>query len=119
DSASPAAPSAPSTTPSTSPVPATSTTNPSPTPIMTIPTECTSSVRPEFSFDSSAGTTGRLYADGEGCFTVTDIYDFLGTTSDGSSNGPIYMLDDDGEVVDKPTGVTKKWLLAADLHITG
>lgn len=50
---------------------------------------------------------------------MTDVYDFLGTDSDGSSSGPIYMLDDDGEVVNKPTGVTKKWLLAADMTITG
>eukprot|EP00903_Cladosiphon_okamuranus_P006680 g6520.t1 len=99
----------------------------SPTPVMTIPTSCTSSKRPQFRYAASTGKVGkgRLYAESEGCFTMTDIYNWRGTVSSGgviSSKGPIYQLDDSGNIVD-PVGaigepVTKKWLLAAELYMT-
>ena len=64
-------------------------------------------------------------AESAGCFTMTDIYNWRGTVSTGgvvSSRGPIYQLDDDGDIVD-PVGaigeaVTGKWLLTAELYMT-
>eukprot|EP00752_Nemacystus_decipiens_P009493 g8487.t1 len=99
----------------------------SPTPVMTIPTSCDSDSVPTFRYAASSGKVGkgRLYAESEGCFTMTDIYNWRGTQSSGgvlSSKGPIYQLDDNGDIVD-PVGeigepVTGKWLLAAELYMT-
>eukprot|EP00752_Nemacystus_decipiens_P017643 g15814.t1 len=122
---------APVTRPPLSPSPPTpSFDDASPTPVMTIPTDpsdCESSVLPEFRYAASSGKVGkgRLYAQTPGCFTMTDIYNWRGTQSSGgvlSSKGPIYQLDDNGDVVD-PVGaigepVTGKWLLAAELYMT-
>eukprot|EP00752_Nemacystus_decipiens_P009556 g8536.t1 len=118
-------PTAPTPTPPT-PTP---TPNASPTPVMTIPTdpsECDGTV-PDFRYAASTGLVGkgRLYAESPGCFTMTDIYNWRGTESSGgvlSSKGPIYQLDDNGDVVD-PVGeigepVTGKWLLTAELYVT-
>ncbi|CAN0376269.1 unnamed protein product [Hapterophycus canaliculatus] len=49
---------------------------------------------------------------------MTDIYNWRGTEKDGSSKGPIYMLDDSGNKITAPTTVTKKWLLEAELYVT-
>lgn len=56
---------------------------------------------------------------------MTDIYNWRGTQSSGgvlSSKGPIYQLDDSGDIVN-PVGeigepVTGKWLLQAELYVT-
>eukprot|EP00903_Cladosiphon_okamuranus_P010100 g9565.t1 len=101
-----------------SPTPVTPSPNPSPTPIMTIPTSCDLSA-PEFGFDGETGIGGRMYADGEGCFTMTDLYDFQEKGSNGRSKGPVYVLDDDDEVDLYPDSFTGKWLLTSELHITG
>eukprot|EP00752_Nemacystus_decipiens_P013623 g12081.t1 len=99
--------------PSPSPSP-----NPSPTPIMTIPNSCKLST-PEFSFDEADGVDGRMYAHGDGCFTMTDLYNFRGEWSDGKSKGPVYVLDDNGYVDEYPDRFTGKWLLTSDLFVTG
>ncbi|CAB1099946.1 MEP1 [Ectocarpus sp. CCAP 1310/34] len=57
-------------------------------------------------------------AESEGCFTLTDLYNFRGTENDGSSKGPLYMLDGSGSKITAPTSVTKKWLLEAELYVT-
>ena len=56
---------------------------------------------------------------------MTDIYNWRGTVSSGgvlSSKGPIYQLDDDGNVLETVgevgEPVTGKWLLAAELYMT-
>lgn len=49
---------------------------------------------------------------------MTDIYNWRGIEKDGSSKGPIYMLDDSGSKITAPTSVTKKWLLEAELYVT-
>ncbi|CAN0209622.1 unnamed protein product [Ectocarpus sp. 12 AP-2014] len=96
------------------------TSNPSPTPLMEIPDSCgDDETRPEFRYAASSGVAGRLYAEGEGCFTMTDLYNFRGTENDGSSKGPVYILDDDGTKLDIPSGITNNWLLAAELYVTG
>ncbi|CAM9489433.1 unnamed protein product [Ectocarpus fasciculatus] len=110
----------PSPTPTVTLPSPTSTDNPSPTPIMTIPESCADDdSRPSFRYAASSGVAGRLYAEGEGCFTMTDLYNFRGTENDGSSKGPVYILDDDGTKLDIPEGITNNWLLAAELYITG
>ena len=65
-------------------------------------------------------------AESEGCFTMTDIYNWRGTVSSGgvdSSKGPVYQLDDTGSVVENPgaigSPVSGKWLLTAELYVTG
>lgn len=50
---------------------------------------------------------------------MTDLYNFRGTEKDGSSKGPVYILDDEGTKLDIPSGITNNWLLAAELYITG
>eukprot|EP00903_Cladosiphon_okamuranus_P017355 g15989.t1 len=85
---------------------------------MTIPTSCELST-PEFRFDGDTGIGGRMYASGEGCFTMTDLYDFQEKESNGRSKGPVYVLDDDDEVDLNPDSFTGKWLLTSELHITG
>eukprot|EP00752_Nemacystus_decipiens_P009061 g8090.t1 len=122
---SPVAP-APSPVPPVSPSPPTGMSS-SPTPVMEIPTSCTPGNVPTFRYASTSGqvSKGRLYAESEGCFTMTDIYNWRGTESSGgilSSKGPIYQLDDSGDIVD-PVGeigdpVTGKWLLTAELYMT-
>lgn len=60
-------------------------------------------------------------AEGEGCFTMTDLYDSQDFYNDGESKGPIYVLDS-GDNVDKfstKENVTNKWLLTADLYVEG
>ena len=56
---------------------------------------------------------------------MTDIYNWRGTVSSGgvvSSKGPIYQLDDSGDIVENPgvigSPVTSKWLLTAELYTT-
>ena len=56
---------------------------------------------------------------------MTDIYNWRGTVSSGgvlSSKGPIYQLDNNGNVLENVgaigTPVTGKWLLAAELYMT-
>lgn len=49
---------------------------------------------------------------------MTDLYNFRGTENDGSSKGPLYMLDDSGNKITAPTSITKKWLLEAELYVT-
>lgn len=49
---------------------------------------------------------------------MTDIYNWRGTEKDGSSKGPIYMLDDSGDKIVAPTSVTNRWLLEAELYVT-
>ncbi|CAM9132608.1 unnamed protein product, partial [Ectocarpus fasciculatus] len=91
----------------------------SPTPLMTIPTTCAASTgRPTFRYAASTGVNGRVYAEGEGCFTITDIYKSR-LESDGSGKGPIYNLDDSYNIVLNPEVLSNKWLLTAELHITG
>ncbi|CAM9195373.1 unnamed protein product, partial [Ectocarpus sp. 8 AP-2014] len=91
----------------------------SPTPLMTIPTTCAASAGlPPFRYAASTGVNGRLYAEGEGCFTITDLYNFR-LESDGSAKGPIYNLDDSYNIVLNPNVLSNKWLLTAELHITG
>eukprot|EP00903_Cladosiphon_okamuranus_P006681 g6521.t1 len=99
----------------------------SPVPLMTIPTSCESGTVPTFRYASTSGKVekGRLYAESEGCFTMTDLYNWRGTVSSGgvdSNKGPIYQLDDEGSIVDNPgpigSPVTNKWLLAAELYVT-
>lgn len=50
---------------------------------------------------------------------MTDLYRFLGTWNDGKARGPVYILNADNEVDEYATDVTGKWLLTADLRITG
>ncbi|CAN0056993.1 unnamed protein product [Pylaiella littoralis] len=90
-----------------------------PTPIMTTPSECSDGL-PTFRYAASTGIVGkgRLYAESAGCFTMTDLYNFRGVEKDGSSKGPIYMLDEDGEKIVAPTSVTNRWLLEAELYVT-
>ncbi|CBN77785.1 Mannuronan C-5-epimerase N-terminal fragment [Ectocarpus siliculosus] len=57
-------------------------------------------------------------AEGEGCFTITDLYNFR-LESDGSAKGPIFNLDDSYNTVLNPKVLSNKWLLTAELHITG
>eukprot|EP00903_Cladosiphon_okamuranus_P006682 g6522.t1 len=100
----------------------------SPTPVMTIPTSCEEgSPIPKFRYAANSGKVdgGRLYAETEGCFTMTDIYNWRGTVSRGgvlSSKGPIFQLDDEGNVLDQVGAigepVTGKWLLTAELYMT-
>lgn len=58
-------------------------------------------------------------AEGEGCFTMTDLYGFQEMGSDGRSMGPVYVLDDDDEVDLYPDSFTGKWLLTSEMYITG
>lgn len=58
-------------------------------------------------------------ADGDGCFTMSDLYNFRGEGSNGKSNGPVYVLDTDGYVVESPNSFTGKWLLTSELFVTG
>ncbi|CAN0056924.1 unnamed protein product [Pylaiella littoralis] len=92
----------------------------SPTPIMTTSDTCTDGL-PPFRYAASTGLVGkgRLYAEGAGCFTPTDLYNFRGVEKDGSSKGPLYVMDDNGEKVVAPTTITNKWLLEAELYVEG
>eukprot|EP00752_Nemacystus_decipiens_P013622 g12080.t1 len=98
--------------------------NPSPTPVMTIPSSCGLSL-PDFNWVEGSGVNGRLYADGTdvdcgGCFTMTDLYNFFQEESDdGGSEGPVYVLDDDNNVDYYPNYFTGKWLLTSELYATG
>lgn len=58
-------------------------------------------------------------ADGNGCFTMADLYNFRGEWNDGKSKGPIYVLDKDDTVEEYPKDFTGRWLLVSDLHVTG
>ncbi|CAM9629201.1 unnamed protein product [Pylaiella littoralis] len=108
----------PTPSPNPSPTPVTPSPNPSPTPVMTIDTDCPpSSSRPSFRYAKSSGVSGRMYAEGQGCFTMTDLYNFRGEEKTGESKGPIYVLDGTSKV-DVPGGkFTNKWLLEAELYI--
>lgn len=59
-------------------------------------------------------------AEGEGCFTMTDLYNFRGTWNDGKSKGPVHVLDSYDRLDAYPSGeFTGKWLLTAELYVTG
>lgn len=58
-------------------------------------------------------------AEGEGCFTMTDLYNFQGVWDDGKTVGPIYVIDEFDRVDEYPDAFTGKWLLASELYITG
>ena len=58
-------------------------------------------------------------AEGTGCFTMSDLYDFNGEGDDGKSNGPVYVLNEDDEVDLYPSTFTGKWLLTSELWVTG
>ena len=44
---------------------------------------------------------------------MTDLYNHQGTA------GPLYVLDENNDVVQDPDDITGKWLLTADLHAIG
>lgn len=52
-----------------------------------------------------------------GCATMTDLYHSRVERDGWTSKGPIYVLDDDNNVVITPTEITGKWLLESELHI--
>lgn len=58
-------------------------------------------------------------AEGAGCFTMTDLYQFQGYYNDGESKGPIYVLDATDDVDMFATSGTGKWLLTSDLFVEG
>ncbi len=58
-------------------------------------------------------------AEGEGCFTMSDLYNFRGEWNSGKSKGPVYVLDDDNNIDYYPDKFTGKWLLASELYVTG
>lgn len=48
---------------------------------------------------------------------MTDIYQSL-LGEDGTNNGPLFILDDDDNVLDEPgQAVTGRWMLSADLYV--
>ena len=55
--------------------------------------------------------------DGDGCATITDLYQTRVERDGWTSKGPIYVLDDNNTVVISPNEFTGKWLLAADLFV--
>ncbi|CAN0183708.1 unnamed protein product, partial [Ectocarpus sp. 13 AM-2016] len=103
-------------------VPATLTTleSTSPTPVPTIPDSCTEA-NPPFRWNPDTGLNGRLYAEGDGggCFTLSDLYAWQGFYNNGNSKGPVFVLDSDDRVDETATTTTGKWLLTADLFVTG
>lgn len=50
---------------------------------------------------------------------MTDLYNFRGAWATGEVKGPVFVLDDDDEVDSDATEVTGKWLLTAELYVTG
>lgn len=58
-------------------------------------------------------------AEGKGCFTMTDLYNFRGEWNDGKSKGPVFVLGDDNNVDYYPDSFTGKWLLTSELYVTG
>lgn len=58
-------------------------------------------------------------AEGKGCFTMSDLYNFRGEWGSGKSKGPVYVLDDDNKVNYYPDKFTGKWLLTSELYVTG
>lgn len=58
-------------------------------------------------------------AEGAGCFTMTDLYNFQGEWNDGKSRGPIYVMDEWDRVDLYPDSFTGKWLLASELYVAG
>ncbi len=91
---------------------------------MEIPTSCEpGSVVPSFRYASTSGKVfkGRLYADGEGCFTMTDLYKSRFETSGGVlyPKGPVFALDENNDIIEEGDAVTGKWLLTAELYVTG
>eukprot|EP00903_Cladosiphon_okamuranus_P017354 g15988.t1 len=85
---------------------------------MTIPSSCELPT-PEFRWAEGSGIDGRMYAEGEGCFTMTDLYNFRGEWNNGEPKGPVFVLNDDDEVDLYPDKFTGKWLLTSELYVTG
>ncbi|CAM9946003.1 unnamed protein product [Ascophyllum nodosum] len=91
--------------------------NPSPSPIMTIPSSCNIGL-PSIRFVDSTGSNGRVYVEGDGCVTMTDIYEALKAQEDyWGSKGVIGVLDSRGHLKSNPSRYTNKWLLNCDLYI--
>ncbi|CAM9685419.1 unnamed protein product [Ectocarpus fasciculatus] len=92
----------------------------SPTPVPTIPDSCTEA-NPSFRWNPDTGLNGRLYAEGDGggCFTISDLYAWQGFYNNGNSKGPVFVLDSNDRVDETATTTTGKWLLTADLFVTG
>lgn len=57
--------------------------------------------------------------DGGGCFTLSDLYAWQGFYNNGNSKGPVFVLDSNDRVDETATTTTGKWLLTADLFVTG
>lgn len=83
---------------------------------MTIPDTCTDSL-PTIRYAESSGVAGRLYMEGSGCGTMTDLYNSRVESDGWTPKGPIYILDEDNNIDLAPTAYTGKWLLTAELYV--
>ncbi|CAM9124777.1 unnamed protein product [Ascophyllum nodosum] len=83
---------------------------------MTIPDSCTDSL-PAIRWAGSSGVNGRLYMEGSGCGTMTDLYQTRVENDGWTPTGPIYILDENDDIVLAPTAYTGKWLLTAELYV--
>ncbi|CAM9925001.1 unnamed protein product, partial [Ascophyllum nodosum] len=86
------------------------------TDIMTISDECTGT-KSDIRWASSTGVNGRMYLEDGGCGTMTDLYKNRVEKDGWTPKGPIYILDDNDDIMYSPTSVTGKWLLTSDLFI--
>ena len=55
--------------------------------------------------------------EGDGCATMTDLYQTRVESDGWTAKGPIYVLDDNNTVLTSPDEITGKWLLAAELFV--
>ncbi|CAM9851371.1 unnamed protein product [Ascophyllum nodosum] len=84
--------------------------------IMTIPDKCTGT-KSSMKWASGTGHNGRIYLKDGGCGTMTDLYKFRAENDGWTPKGPLYILDDNDDIMYSPTSVTGKWLLTSDLFV--
>ncbi|CAN0082430.1 unnamed protein product, partial [Laminaria digitata] len=52
-----------------------------------------------------------------GCGTMTDLYKTRVESDGWTAKGPIYVLDENYDIIEKPTEFTGRWLLTSELHV--